>query len=102
MTDTFPTHDDIALYSRAFFHPSFPCLTQLYLCTKEINGVRRRAALQESPPNVLYTDASRALRDVAAFNPTQWTERFQLPNDRSRLGLLLVYKSVTLLYEIWC
>lgn len=98
MTDTFPTHEDIALYSGAFLHPSFPCPTQLYLCIKDINGVRRRAALQESPPNVLYTDACRALRDVAAFNPTQWTERFQLPKDRSRLGLPRVYKSATLLY----
>ncbi|TQV96423.1 fungal specific transcription factordomain-containing protein [Cordyceps javanica] len=95
------TNEDLYAYITGDFNTAFPCPTQLFLCLRDINRLRREIAGGRRTANspALQGAALAIIRDIASFAPEAWTERYALPERALvRLQLALVFKSATMLY----
>lgn len=92
------TNEDIYAYYADELIETFTCPTQLFLCIRDINHLRREMAGGRCNSGAVQGAVQAVFRNIMGFEPDAWRERYELPAPKLRLQLAALYKAATMLY----
>ncbi|KAJ3483934.1 hypothetical protein NLG97_g7180 [Lecanicillium saksenae] len=92
------TNQDIYTCYASTLHPSFPCPTQLFLCIRDVNRLRRQIASGDYSAGLMQAAIHAVFENIAAFRPDQWLERYEMPRASFRATLARIYQVAVALY----